>query len=158
MSLRSEAVERIFTRLTATYGREFMGKWDGQEIVAVKSLWAHELASFDEKPRLHCIAWALENLPPRAPNLIEFKLLCRQAPQWQALKLDVPKADPKVVDAEMAKIAATAIRSSVDPKAPGDPLAWAKRLKAKHDAGEKLGTYQIFCYRKALGIDQKAAA
>jgi len=158
MSLRSEAVERIFTRLTATYGREFMGKWEGQEIVPVKSLWAHELASFDDKPRLNCIAWALENLPARAPNLIEFKMLCRQAPQWQALQLDAPKVDPKIVDAEMAKIAATAIRSSSSRDSHGDPLGWAKHLKARHDGGEKLGMYQIFCYRKALGIEVKAAA
>lgn len=156
MSLRSEAVNRIFTRLTATYGREFTGKWEGQEIVPVKSLWGHELAAFEDK--LHCIAWALENLPPRAPNLIEFKMLCRQAPQWQALQLDAPKADPRIVDAEMAKIAATALRSSSNPEQRGDPLAWAKRLKARHDKGEKLGHYQIFCYRKALGIEQRLAA
>lgn len=156
MSLRSEAVNRIFTRLTATYGREFTGRWEGQEIVPVKSLWGHELAAFDDK--LHCIAWALENLPPRAPNLIEFKLLCRQAPQWKSLQLDAPKADPAIVDAEMAKIAATVFRSPSSPKEPSDPLAWAKRLKARHDGGEKLGMFQIHCYRVALGLDQKAAA
>lgn len=155
MSLRLEAVNRIFVRLTASYGREFTGKWDGQEIVPIKSLWAHELAAFDDK--LHCVAWALENLTPKAPNLIEFKMLCRQAPQYQALQLDAPKADPSIVDAEMAKIARLAIK----PKEEGgkvDYLAWAKRLKARHDGGEPLNLFQIQCYRKALGIDQRAAA
>jgi len=155
MSLRLEAVERIFTRLTATYGREFTGKWDGQEIAPVKSLWAHELAAFNDQ--LKCIAWALENLPAKAPNLIEFKQLCRQAPRDMYVALDGPKVDRTIVDAEMAKIAASALK----PKAEGgkvDYRAWAKRLKARHDSGEKLGMYQISKYREALGLDERAAA
>ena len=158
MSLPLKAIERLFDRLGATYGREWTGKWDGIDDSSVKSLWAHELSAFADRERMTAVAWALENLPEKCPNAIQFRNLCRQAPQWQALQLDAPKADPRIVDAEMAKIAATALRSSSNPEQRGDPLAWAKRLKARHDKGEKLGHYQIFCYRKALGLDEKAAA
>ena len=156
MSLPFRAVERLFDRLALTYGAEWSGKWRDVDEVALKSMWAHELSQFDV--RLTAIGWALENLPPKCPNLIEFKLLCRQAPREMLSQLDAPKADRTIVDAEMAKIAATALRSSSNPEQRGDPLAWAKRLKARHDKGEKLGHYQIFCYRKALGIEQRLAA
>lgn len=33
-----------------------------------------------------------------------------------------------------------------------DPKAWAKRLKARHEAGETLSALQIDYYREALGI------
>lgn len=157
MSLPLKAIERLFDRLGATYGREWTGKWDGIDDSSVKSLWAHELSAFADRERMTAVAWALENLPEKCPNAIQFRNLCRQAPQWQALQLDAPKADPRIVDAEMAKIAASVLK----PKAEGgkvDYLAWAKRLKARHDGGEKLGMYQIYCYRKALGLDERAAA
>lgn len=156
MPLPFRAVERLFDRLALTYGAEWSGKWRDVDEVALKSMWAHEFSQFED--RLPAIGWALENLPPKCPNLIEFKLLCRQAPREMLVQLDAPKADRSIVDAEMAKIAATAIRSSSNPEQRGDPLAWAKRLKARHDGGEKLGHYQIFCYRKALGIEQRLAA
>ena len=156
MSFPLKAVDRLFDRLALTYGAEWSGKWRDVDEVQLKSMWAHELSAFSES--LKAIGWALENLPAKCPNLIEFKNLCRQAPREMMVALDAPKADRSIVDAEMAKIAASALKPKTDEHGRVDYLAWAKRLKARHDNGEKLGTYQIFCFRKALGIEAKAAA
>lgn len=34
-----------------------------------------------------------------------------------------------------------------------DHKAWAKRLKARHEAGDKLNANQIRCYKAALGLE-----
>ena len=34
-----------------------------------------------------------------------------------------------------------------------DPKGWAKRLKDRHEAGEKLSKFQIECYQAALKLD-----
>lgn len=41
-----------------------------------------------------------------------------------------------------------------------DGRNWARKLQAQHSdpRGRPLTPYQIFCYRKALGIEDKAAA
>lgn len=35
---------------------------------------------------------------------------------------------------------------------PGDWKGWAKRLRDRHEAGEKLNESQIRCYKSALGV------
>ena len=103
MSLQLRVIERLFDRLMATYGNEFLTKYGSADVGAVKSVWAHELAAFADS--LHRIAWALENLPERCPNAIEFKKLCYSAPAPDALALPEPKADPARLAAELAKLA-----------------------------------------------------
>ena len=34
-----------------------------------------------------------------------------------------------------------------------DPKDWARKLKARHERGEKLGGHQIAAYRQALGLE-----
>ena len=46
MSLQLKAVDHIFDRLSATYGRDFTGRWEGLDQNAIKSSWAHELSGF----------------------------------------------------------------------------------------------------------------
>lgn len=147
MSLPLNVTERLCDRLAATYGREWFGKWEGLDTGSVKSLWSHELASFAD--RLDAIAWALEHLPGKCPNAIEFKSLCKQAPNLPVAELSAPKADPAVVTKELHKIAASAFKS---PSNSNDGRSWAKALKEKHDKGAKLSLIQINAYRTALGI------
>jgi len=134
MSLPSKAIDRLFDRLMATYGNEWTNRWQGLDSQSVKSLWAHELSGYSN--RLEAIAWALENLPPRSPNVIEFKQLCRLAPMPDVPKLPEPKADPERVKAELAKLKvmvnAPQQTSAVDPK------AWAKRIVARHESGDRI--------------------
>lgn len=133
MSLQLTAIDRLFGRLTATYGRAFLAAYDGVEPGAVKTAWAHELAGF--AGNLHALAWALENLPERAPNVIEFRNLARKAPAPEALRLPEPKADPERVRSELARLGEIrrdmAARKSVN-------ADWAHRIIAKKASGVRV--------------------
>ena len=145
--LTTKAIDRLFDRLAATYGNEWARRWEGLDHAAIKTLWAHELASF--AGRLDAIAWALENLPSRAPNVIEFRNLCRSAPRPPEALLPEPKADPARVAAELAKLDTVrkqATASRVDHK------AWERRLMARHEAGEVLRPIQLRFAKEALRL------
>lgn len=103
---------------------------------------------------MHRIAWALENLPARCPNAVEFKALCRMAPTPEGKQLPAPKADPERVQAELAKLGAIVKR----PVGHFGMREWAERLKARHEAGDKLSCIQISMYRDALGMDSVSQA
>jgi hypothetical protein len=148
MTLPIAAIERLFDRLIMTYGSEFKNKWDKVPLSEVKSAWSYELASFSSN--LKAIGWALENLPEKCPNLIEFKNLCKQAPRPQIESLSAPKADSSVVDRELEKIAQTAFKAVSQKTNTADHKQWAKKLKGRHDSGEKLSTLQIRFYKEAL--------
>lgn len=144
MSLPTKAIDRLFERLAATYGASWTRQWADVPMADVKSAWAHELAPFAQSP--HRLAWALENLPPRCPNVIEFKALCRQAPAPETPRLPEPAADPARVKAELAKLSAS------NPAEKQDPKDWARRILAKEQAGEKLNPLTLRFAREALGL------
>lgn len=159
MSLPLQAVDRLFTRLNATYGRDFMARYEGMDEMAIKSSWAHELSGFSGQ--LTCIAWALENLPPRAPNVLEFRSLCRKAPAVESaeekrLRLEHSPAGQERIQAELAKLAPTvaAVRNRQEAPSGKD---WARSLLARHDAGEKLRPIQLRFAREALGMKGETA-
>ena len=144
MSLPASWVDRIWDKLSLTYGQAFLRRWADLDLNAVKSDWAHELAGFEHHPK--AIAWALQNLPPeKAPTVLEFKFLARRAPPDELPRLEAPKADPERVAAELAKLApikqAPRGRPSVD---------WAHRIVAKHDGGGKVAPATLRMAREAL--------
>ena len=145
MSLPAKWVDALFTKLTLAYGRDFLARWEGLDICDVKTDWGHELAGFVNHPE--AIAYALANLPQRPPTVLEFRALCRRAPVKDAPKLEAPRADPARVAAELAKLAP--MRSQARPVIDGKD--WARRLLARHDAGEKLRPIQVRFAREALG-------
>lgn len=147
MSLPLKAIDRLFDRLTATYGRDFTARFDGVDQNELKAAWAHELSGFSDK--LGMVAWALENLPERAPNVIEFRNIARRAPAPDVPRLPEPKADPVRVAAELAKLA-PALNAIKAPKVNVDHKAWAKRLIARHDAGDKLNPTTLRFAKEAL--------
>jgi hypothetical protein len=102
MGLPIKAIDRIFARLAATY----MAAWDRSlgavPLSDIKTAWSYELGGFEN--RLQDIAWALDNLPEKPPNVIEFKKLCRLAPVTETPQLEAPKADPERLKAELAKL------------------------------------------------------
>jgi hypothetical protein len=152
MTLPIAAVERLFDRLAMNYGSEFKNKWNGFPLVDVKTTWAHELSMFADN--LNAIGWALQNLPEKCPNLVEFKNLCKQAPRPERMALEAPKAPLEVVDSEIAKI----VTKLVSPeKSNTDHKRWAKVLKARHEKGEKLLDVQIKSYKKSLGLTKETA-
>ena len=118
-----KAIDRLFKRLSATYGAEWDRALGAAPEIDAKSVWAHELEQF--KNNLHRVAWALENLPERCPNVIQFKNLCRAAPAPEEIALPAPKADPARVAAELAKLGH--IRASSTVSLAGR-LDWAGRI------------------------------
>ena len=147
MSLPLKAVDRLFDRLSATFGSEWVYKWQGLDMAAVKTMWAYELSAFAEN--LSAIGWALEHLPGKCPNLIEFKMLCKQAPAPATLMLDAPKAPAHVVDKELARIAAEAFKKPTDQNGKVDHTRWIRRLEERKAKGEKLNMYQTDSIRRA---------
>jgi hypothetical protein len=133
MTLPIKAMDRLFERLGATYGSSWTRQWETVPMNDVKSAWAHELGAYAN--RLEAVAWALENLPERCPNAIEFRNLCRMAPAPQTPALPEPKADPQRVAAELAKLGP--LRQKVAANG-WDHKAWARRIVARHQAGDRI--------------------
>lgn len=148
MSLPIKAVDRVFLRLLATYGTEFSGRYSGVQDGDLKSMWAHELAGFASD--LPSIAWALENLPERCPNAIAFRNLCRQAPRAEVPQLPEPKADPERLRAELARL--QPLREAIAATSPVDHKAWARRIVARAEAGERVNRTSLSMARSALRL------
>jgi hypothetical protein len=144
-----QAVDRLFSRLTMTYGPSFTRTFDGLDLNEVKSLWSHELSFYNTHEKMSDIAWALENLPERAPNVIEFKNLCRKAPKREAPKLPEPKANPERLKAELAKLMAPAKEAAAKAQFT-DGREWARRIVEKQQAGEKLNAVTLRFAKEAL--------
>jgi len=149
MSLPLPALDRLFIRLQATYGRDFMSRYEGVDINAVKTSWAHELSGYSKN--MMPLAWALENLPDRAPNVLEFRALCRRAPAPAVPALPEPKADTARVAAELEKLAP--LRTMAAKRVVIDYKDWARRLQLMHSQGGELNLNQVRCYRNALGLE-----
>lgn len=147
MSLPAEVIDRLFYRLNAVYGAAWDRQMGSAPLADVKSAWGHELAGFSDK--LGMLAWALENLPERCPNVIEFKFLGRRAPVPETARLPEPKADPARVAAELAKLA-PAVASTRKAVHGIDHKAWAKRLISRHEAGENLNPTTLKFAKQAL--------
>ena len=145
MTLPIKAIDRLFERLSATYGAAWTRQWVDVPINDVKSAWAHELTGF--AGHLESVAWALENLPERCPNVIEFRNLCRRAPMPDVPRLPEPKADPERLKAELAKLGklrAKTVATTVDHK------AWARRIVGRFDGGDKVNHTTLRFAREAL--------
>lgn len=152
MSIPIKAIDRLFDRLTLTYGRAFMAQWEGipdKQLSDLKTLWSDELGQF--RDRLEAVAWALENLPPRAPNVVEFRNLCRSAPRAPDAQLPEPAADKARVIAELSKLADVkkAAKSAVHGH---DWKAWAKQLIARDAAGERVRPISLRFAKEALRL------
>ena len=150
MSLPLSWVDKIFHKLTLLYGRDFIGRWEGLEIADVKTDWGHELSVFENWPE--AIAHALDSLPSgKPPTVMEFRDLARKAPRKELVALPGPPADPARAAAELQKLAAITGRSGARPGAI-DHKAWARRLIARHEAGEILKPYTLRCAQDALRL------
>ncbi len=148
MSLPIKAVDRLFERMAASYGAQWTRQWQDVPMTDVKAAWAHELTPLENS--LTRIAWALENLPARCPNVIEFKALCRLAPMPDAPRLPEPKADPERVRAELAKLGE--LRASVGSNS-GDGKEWARRIIHRHQMCERINPTTLRFARQALGLE-----
>lgn len=143
MSLPIKAIDRLFERMAATYGSAWTVQYRDVPMADVKAAWAHELGIF--AGNLQRIAWALENLPARCPNAIEFKNLCRQAPAPEAPRLPEPVVDPERVKAELQKLAQLRAKP-----ASTDGREWARRILVRYRACERINPTVLRFAREAL--------
>lgn len=145
--MMDRAIDRLFKRLAATYGAAWDRSLGETPVADVKTVWAHELAPFENS--MHRIAWALENLPDRCPNVLEFKRLCRSAPSPDVPALPEPKADPARVAAELAKLQVIVPRGEA-PRSPEKD--WAKRILQRAKDGCVVNATSLRMARDALGV------
>jgi hypothetical protein len=141
------SINQLFSVLAGTYGAEWQRQLEAAPRGDVKTAWMFQLERFSGAT--HRIEWALNNLPDRCPNPVQFRNLCQLAPAPDVPALPEPKADPARVAAELAKLAA--LRAAAPDGAHG-MKAWAHRLQAQHAAGKGLNPNQIRCFTAALGV------
>lgn len=110
----------------------------------VKTMWGYELSGYAGHPS--AIRYALDHLPERCPNVIQFRNLCRAAPSIPVVRIEPPKAEPERVAAELAKLADLSKVPKTDSK------EWARRIISRHEQGDKVSRYSLDCARSALGI------
>lgn len=145
MTFSLKAIDRLFDRLELTYGSQWSNQWRDRPISDVKTAWCYELQSFDH--RLDAVAWALENLPDRPPNLIAFRNLCRSAPALAVVALPEPKADLGRLRVELSKLGE--IKTQVM-ATNFDHRGWAKRILDKHKNHIHVSVIALRFAREAL--------
>lgn len=152
MTLPAKWVDELFTRLSVRYGRAFMSRWDGVDVALVKADWAQELAGFTQWPE--AIQYALQNLPADkpAPTVNEFRALALRAPQPQREALPTPAANPERMQAELTRAAQARTVQ------PGGHRDWARRIVARHQAGERVSKGVLQMARNALPAEAGRAA
>lgn len=147
MSLPIDWVDKIFARLTVRFGNRFLDRWNGVDMDAVRFDWASVLDGFEQWP--DAIKFAIENMDDeKPPTATMFRTFALKAPKPELLQLPEPKADPVRMAAALGKL--EHVRNAQ--ASPHGMKDWAYRLKARHDAGDKLNPNQIRCYQAALGL------
>lgn len=141
----------LFNRLHTTYGAAWKRQFEGIPESDVKSNWGYELAWTFGRPDV--IRYALDNLPEKPMNAIEFRNLCRKAP---AAKPDAESEDirqpahPSVIKKVLTGLAPAAAVGRLD---------WARALKAKDEFNPQGVTQTIRkMYRDALGLNRTMPA
>lgn len=100
-SLPDVWIEKIWLAMRATYGAHFDRQWEcpegvdpAQHVGEMRGMWGKQLAVYAQRPE--AIKYALENLPPHPPNLVEFRRLCSTCPAPAGHPLGLP-APPRAV-------------------------------------------------------------
>lgn len=138
MALDQRWIDRLFERLTLAYGVAFLRQWDGIDLDEVKRFWAEALDGLNAER----IGYGLGGInPDKSPNAHQFRQACLRAPERTLPALKAPKADPAVVDAVMRAFKRVEV---------ADAKAWARKLKEREEAGERLGLIQSRFWREAL--------
>ena len=138
--LDRRAVDRIFTRLLVRYGAPWLRLWDGLDLNIVKEDWSRELAGMP----FDAVVYALEHLPDDKPppTATAFRKLANGRPEYFQ-GLPPVKADPARV---------RAILSGLQVGNSGGSQGWARELRRREEAGERLSLTQKQAWRRALRV------
>jgi hypothetical protein len=126
--------------MAVRYGAEWLNRWQGIDIDAVKRDWAEELAGVSAS----AMKFAVVNLPiGKPPSVGEFKAICLRAPDlFRPAALDAPKADPERVARIVARLRERIARR--------EPMQWAFDLQEREKRGESMTAGQMVAWREAL--------
>jgi len=142
----TQPIDRLFERLSMTYGIAWDNSIGTAPLNEIKSFWMNQLSGFmQSKESMMAISWALNHLPERPPNLVQFKNLCYQAPAVERPQLPSPPADPERVKQELAKLAGMN-------KPKSDPKDWARKILGDYAAGVKKSPTVLKMARDALKV------
>lgn len=144
MSLSTTVIDRLFSALFNIYGSQWLHQWKDNDLGEVKVLWSDQLGFFANN--LDSIAWALDHLPERVPNLVQFKRLCLDAPlhsSVEALAWKPTSPIPPAIAENLKKFGQEANK---------DPKAWAKRILKRVAIGEKPSNISVRFAKEALNI------
>ena len=79
MPMDIRVIKIIFKKMKLTYGKAFIDQYRDVQIQEVMQNWAKDLAGV----RPHEIAYGLERLPDKLPDVRQFRDVCRMAsPVW----------------------------------------------------------------------------
>lgn len=132
----------MFSKLTVRYGRDFLSRYEGQDLNVVKADWAEEMAGLQNRPE--AIQYALDHPTAKPPNVVEFIEACRRAPTKALFAIAPPTANPDVIQRAMRK-AQEAFRHK------GDVLDPIRTLRRREREGDKsLTQFQRDFWRRAL--------
>lgn len=149
MASHESLVDLIFAKLSLVYGRDFLGRWEGQNLAEVKADWQRELIRVLDHPE--SVRYALENLPAdkSPPNVLQFRALCIGRPEPEFKSLPSPRATDAVVAAAIANVG--------KPQPAVDGKEWARRLRTDERGGLRLTAAQRMMWREALKGDDTGA-
>lgn len=146
MSLPEPWVDKLFSKLSATYGQSFIRQYDGIDVADVKAEWGQVLSSFQQSPE--ALRYGVDHLPSdKAPNALQFRDLCRRAPDTAFPRL---AALPAPVAGPVAPEVIAATKAAFERKDARGWKDWAHALKRRHESGEKLTQFQIKAYRQVI--------
>lgn len=139
------SINDIFSVLAGTYTTEWSRQLESAPKGDVKAAWMFQLACFSGA--MHRIEWALDNLPDKCPNPVQFRNLCRQAPAPFVPQLPGPAADPERVAKAVAllKVPSPAYRAT--------GCEWARQILLKKEQGLPVGRAALSYARQALGME-----
>ena len=98
-------IERLFARMSATYGARFADMWANLDLAEVKATWRAGLAGISDEG----LKRGVSKLPfcPHPPDLPAFRRLCEGQPATYRPPValaDNRRADPATVEANLAKL------------------------------------------------------
>ena len=156
--LVSPAVRKLFILLHGSYGSLFISKFSTGEkdakghdkgIRAAMKVWESKLQRFPNDVLETAADRLTAEHPEFPPNLPQFEALCvavMPRPTYAEENNLVRLPPPVVAPVELV---------GFEPR--GDDKDWARRLLARHDAGEVLKPIQLRFAREALGLPVKPA-
>ena len=136
---------RILQRVELAYPGRFPPKAAAPELIRAE--WARELEGMTAEQIKH----ALANLPTDyPPNALTFKALCNSAPKPATPLPVLPKGKPSPETVDRVQAFTEALAQGQAQRASADPKGWAKKLRAREQAGETLRPVLAQAWREAL--------